>query len=61
MQTTPITAKDRLSEVASLLAVAIKRLNIRKTSKNREVSLDFTAHPSVHASEEFNSNGGESE
>ena len=58
MQTSPDIAKERLNEIASLLATAIKRLNLREESKNREFPLDFTAHPSIHALQELNFNGG---
>jgi len=58
VQNTQIITEDRIDEVACLLATAIRRLTIRETSGNRDILLDFNAHPSVHALTEIEPNGG---
>ena len=45
----PLTAKDRLNEIGSLLSVAIVRLSSRKERLNGEISLDSKDLQSVTA------------
>ncbi len=46
-----ISSHERISEIASLLAIAIKRKVVREFNENRNFPLDFAATPSMYGQE----------
>ena len=55
--TKPITAKNRLNELGSLLDVAVRRLLKRESKKQDQKSLDFSLKWSVTAAVPIMSGG----